>query len=170
MRSDLTPTDKIHTLAHEVAHAKLHSAQSKDNWPTAIKETQAELSSYVISKNLGIDPGQQSIAYIDNWSKKLKALDVPQTGKILNQALQASTDVTQYLSSHLEKGEKKQVTTKKFLNPTNYLSSNRIFSQHSGIVKEKSMTQIKELYGYITAITKAPEVTILSFQEKTRLP
>ncbi|MCQ6659730.1 hypothetical protein [Leuconostoc citreum] len=28
------------------------------------------------------------------------------------------------------------------------------------------MTQTKELYGYITAITKAPEVTILSFQEK----
>lgn len=117
LRSDLTPTDKIHTLAHEVAHAKLHFAQSKDNWPTAIKETQAELSSYVISKNLGIDPGQQSIAYIDNWSKKLKALDVPQTGKILNQALQASTDVTQYLSSHLEKGEKKQVTTKKVFKP-----------------------------------------------------
>ncbi|MGO2927446.1 MAG: hypothetical protein ACTICO_07390, partial [Leuconostoc citreum] len=49
--------------------------------------------------------------------KKLKALDVPQTGKILNQALQASTDVTQYLSSHLEKGEKKQVTTKKVFKP-----------------------------------------------------
>ncbi|QEA46411.1 hypothetical protein FGL72_04490 [Leuconostoc citreum] len=28
------------------------------------------------------------------------------------------------------------------------------------------MTQTKELYGYITAITKSPEVIILSFQEK----
>nr|WP_306299628.1 ImmA/IrrE family metallo-endopeptidase [Leuconostoc citreum] len=74
LRSDLTPTDKIHTLAHEIAHAQLHSLQSQNNWPTAIKETQAELSSYVITKNLGIEPGEKSVDYIAGWSKNLKAL------------------------------------------------------------------------------------------------
>lgn len=113
LRSDLTPTDKIHTLAHELAHAKLHHSQAKNNWPKAIKETQAELSSYVITKNLGIDPGQKSIEYIANWSNKLKALDAKNTGKIINQALQASTDVTQYLSQNLSQGEIKQVTQQK---------------------------------------------------------
>ncbi|WP_349533745.1 toprim domain-containing protein [Leuconostoc citreum] len=113
LRSDLTPTDKIHTLAHELAHAKLHHSQAKNNWPKAIKETQAELSSYVITKNLGIDPGQKSVEYIANWSNKLKALDAKNTGKIFNQALQASTDVTQYLSQNLSQGEIKQVTQQK---------------------------------------------------------
>lgn len=115
LRSDLTPTDKIQTLAHEIAHAKLHSLQSQNNWPTAIKETQAELSSYVITKNLGIEPGEKSIRYIAGWSDKLKAIDGKHTGKIVNQALQASTDVTQYLSQNLAKGEMRQTTTKKFL-------------------------------------------------------
>lgn len=115
LRSDLTPTDKIQTLAHEVAHAKLHGLQSKNNWPKAIKETQAELSSYVITKSLGIEPGEKSVGYIAGWSDKLKKLAGQDTGKILNQALQASTDVTSYLSNNLNKGTLKQVTTKKFL-------------------------------------------------------
>ncbi len=114
LRSDLTPTDKIQTLAHEVAHAKLHGLQSKNNWSTEIKETQAELSSYVVTKSLGIEPGEQSIRYIAGWSDKLKKLAGADTGKILNQALQASTDVTSYLSKNLNLGVKRQVTTKKF--------------------------------------------------------
>ncbi|MCK8605738.1 toprim domain-containing protein [Leuconostoc citreum] len=113
LRSDLTPTDKIHTLAHELAHAKLHDSQAKSNWSKAIKETQAELSSYVITKNLGIDPGSKSVEYIANWSNNLKSLDVKNTGKIINQALQASTDVTQFLSQNLAQGEVKQVTHQK---------------------------------------------------------
>lgn len=119
LRSDLTPTDKIHTLAHEIAHAQLHSLQSQNNWPTAIKETQAELSSYVITKNLGIEPGEKSVDYMAGWSKNLKALADQNTGKVISQALKASTDVTQYLSDNLSHGEVRQTKTSKLLKPDN---------------------------------------------------
>ncbi len=137
LRSDLTPTDKIHTLAHEIAHAQLHSLQSQNNWPTAIKETQAELSSYVITKNLGIEPGEKSVDYIAGWSKNLKALEGQNTGKIISQALKASTDVTQYLSDNLSKGEVRQPKTTKLLKPDklavveqNYQAINQTSTRH----------------------------------------
>ncbi|MGC8304903.1 ArdC-like ssDNA-binding domain-containing protein [Leuconostoc mesenteroides] len=137
LRSDLTPTDKIHTLAHEIAHAQLHSLQSQNNWPTAIKETQAELSSYVITKNLGIEPGEKSVDYIAGWSKNLKALEGRNTGKIISQALKASTDVTQYLSDNLSNGEVRQPKTTKLLKPDklavveqNYQAINQISTRH----------------------------------------
>ncbi|MGR8823223.1 toprim domain-containing protein [Leuconostoc citreum] len=114
LRSDLTPTDKIHTLAHELGHAKLHDHRRNSEWPQAFRETQAELTSYVITKHLGIEPGEKSVQYISDWSQKLKALDVPQTGKILNQALQASTDITQYLGDHLSQGELRQPKTTQY--------------------------------------------------------
>lgn len=137
MRSDLTPTDKIHTLAHEIAHAQLHSLQSQNNWPAAVKETQAELSSYVITKNLGIDPGEKSIDYIAGWSKNLKALEGQNVGKIISQALKASTDVTQYMSDNLSQGEARQPKTTKLLKPDklavveqNYQAINQTSSRH----------------------------------------
>ena len=113
LRSDLTPTDKIHTLSHELGHAKLHDLRRGEKWSREIKETQAELTGYTITKSLGIDPGQNSIRYIQNWSKKLKALEGNDAGKIIREALQASTDVTHYLSDHLLNGMKRQPTMTK---------------------------------------------------------
>ncbi|MET3356696.1 UNVERIFIED_ORG: hypothetical protein ABIC58_000043 [Leuconostoc holzapfelii] len=137
MRSDLTPTDKIHTLAHEIAHAQLHSLQSLNNWSTEIKETQAELSSYVITKNLGIDPGEKSVNYLAGWSNNLKALEGQNVGKIISQALKASTDVTQYLSDNLSQGEIRQPKTTKLLKPDklavveqNYQAINNSHTRH----------------------------------------
>lgn len=137
MRSDLTPTDKIHTLAHEIAHAQLHSLQNQNNWSTEIKETQAELSSYVITKNLGIDPGEKSVNYLAGWSNNLKALEGQNVGKIISQALKASTDVTQYLSDNLSQGEIRQPKTTKLLKPDrlavveqNYQAINNSHTRH----------------------------------------
>lgn len=110
LRSDLTPTDRIHTLAHELGHAKLHDIRRGEKWSREIKETQAELTGYTITKNLGIDPGQNSVRYLQNWSHNLKALEGNDAGKVIREALQASTDVTHYLSDHLSDGMKRQPT------------------------------------------------------------
>ncbi|CUW11363.1 toprim domain-containing protein [Leuconostoc gasicomitatum] len=117
LRSDLTPTDKIHTLSHELGHAKLHDIRRGEQWPTAVKETQAELTGYTISKSLGIEPGENSVRYIEGWSKQLNTFESQDAGRILREALQASTDVTQYLSDNLSKGEQKAVKTTKLIKP-----------------------------------------------------
>lgn len=113
LRSDLTPTDRVHTLAHEVAHAKLHGQQRQSAWPTEIKEIQAEMSSYVVSKSLGIDPGEQSIRYMANWSDQLKKIPAKDFGKVMNQTVSASTGVTQFLNQHLQEPQVKQVAQQK---------------------------------------------------------
>lgn len=113
LRSDLTPTDRVHTLAHEVAHAKLHSQQRQSAWPTEIKEVQAEMSSYVVSKSLGIDPGDRSISYMAKWSDKMKKVPEKDFGKVMNQTISASTEVTQFLDQHLQAPQVKQMAQQK---------------------------------------------------------
>lgn len=117
LRSDLTPTDKIQTLAHELGHAKLHDLRRGEQRSVAVKETQAEITGYTITKNIGIDPGDSSVRYMANWSKNLAATDVADTGKILRESLQASTDVTQYLADNLVQGAKRQPTTTQLKQP-----------------------------------------------------
>lgn len=112
LRTDLPMTDKVHVLAHEIAHAKLHGLMSKADYPKEIKELQAEMTSYVVTKNLGIDPGPDSIRYMSSWTDNLKKMpSVADTGKILSQVVDAATDVQRYLSHNLENGAVKKQTS-----------------------------------------------------------
>ncbi|MGX4687165.1 ArdC-like ssDNA-binding domain-containing protein [Vagococcus sp. JNUCC 83] len=71
-----TPTQNIKTAIHELAHAKLHHIGSKRHHDTkAIKETQAEMTAYIVCRYFGIDTSNYSINYISNWSEKLTAID-----------------------------------------------------------------------------------------------
>ncbi|KRM56654.1 zincin-like metallopeptidase domain-containing protein [Lacticaseibacillus sharpeae] len=69
------------TLIHELAHAKLHSAEGmgtskfwsnqkiSDKDVRGLKELQAELTSYVVAKGVGIDTTERAMPYIHDWTK-----------------------------------------------------------------------------------------------------
>lgn len=52
-----TKSEKLTTLIHELGHAQLHSDELKESvtLSTHIKELQAQLTSYLVAKNYGID-------------------------------------------------------------------------------------------------------------------
>lgn len=75
IRDDLPLTDKIATLAHEVGHAALHSTAEASRLSQGIKEIQAEMTSYVVLKNMGIEPGEVSERYMNSWLSHSKELN-----------------------------------------------------------------------------------------------
>jgi len=109
LRNDLPITDRISTLAHEMGHVSLHQNTDQSH-PAHIKELQAELTSYVILKNMGIEPGEGSESYMSGWTDNLKKVSDYKDPKntILAEVTKASTSITDYLSSKLLNGEQIQ--------------------------------------------------------------
>lgn len=107
LRNDLPLTDRISTLAHEMGHVSLHKNTKLDSHPVHIKELQAELTSYVILKNMGIEPGEGSAQYMNNWTEGLQKLAdyKDKDNTVLSDVTKASTAITQYLSDKLTNGE-----------------------------------------------------------------
>lgn len=87
MKQGLSSEEYAATLIHEIAHVQLHNSQSKDIskfWDThdvlgdtyqGIKELQAEMTSYVVSKSIGIDTSERAKPYIADWTENFQTVD-----------------------------------------------------------------------------------------------
>ena len=84
--SDLTPTQKIRTSFHEMAHSDLHQDLSKlaeeigadkPEITRQMKEVQAEAVAFMTANAFGIQTDHKSFAYIAQWSdgRELQALE-----------------------------------------------------------------------------------------------
>lgn len=78
----LGPTQTILAALHEIAHAKLHNLEVKNQEAEQgivkdqkTKEVEAESIAYVVCQRYGIQTGENSFGYIASWSKDK---DVPQ--------------------------------------------------------------------------------------------
>ena len=67
--------EPLHTLFHELGHARLHG---KMKIPRGMEEQEAELTSYLVLQHFGIDDTKNSAAYIANWGQngRLKANNI----------------------------------------------------------------------------------------------
>lgn len=85
MNSRNTPSERVQVLIHELAHAKLHdSTEIKEGyWHTrnvlsgnpSLKEFQAEMVSYVVSRRFGMDTSEHAIPYVGRWTNCLESLE-----------------------------------------------------------------------------------------------
>lgn len=100
LRSDMSETQTVKTLIHEITHAKLHdlspmgsTASSKPVKDRRTREVEAESVAYVVCQHFGIDTSDYSFAYIAGWSK----------GRELNE-LKASLDCIRETAAELIEG------------------------------------------------------------------
>ncbi|WMT49344.1 MAG: hypothetical protein RE472_03090 [Thermoplasmatales archaeon] len=79
----------LHTLIHEMSHARLEHLNRKDI-PRGIAESEAELSTYLVGAHFGFDFRDDSAAYIKGWlddpQNKGKKLDKENLDRVLNNA------------------------------------------------------------------------------------
>ncbi len=61
---DNTPAQRIKTLAHELAHAILHSGEAN----RFLAELEAESVAYIVCQVLGIDSSDYSFGYVATWA------------------------------------------------------------------------------------------------------
>ena len=65
---DLSPAEAFSTLAHEVAHEKLHRTERRAATTRTIRETEAEAVAFVVCQAVGLDGAEASTSYIQLWN------------------------------------------------------------------------------------------------------
>ncbi len=65
----------IKTLIHELAHAKLHTLDRRNNYSKSEREYQAEMVAYSTCSYFGLDTSDYSLDYLDNWTKNMNLDD-----------------------------------------------------------------------------------------------
>ncbi|MDA2638385.1 ImmA/IrrE family metallo-endopeptidase [Bacillus cereus group sp. BfR-BA-01489] len=98
----------VKTLLHELAHAKLHTAETHMNYSAPEKEFQAEMTAYTVSSYFGIDTSEYSLGYLANWTQGKELKD---KSKLLKEVHETSTEFIETIENTLEK-EKEQIQEK----------------------------------------------------------
>ncbi|PEU13241.1 MULTISPECIES: LPD25 domain-containing protein [unclassified Bacillus (in: firmicutes)] len=98
----------VKTLLHELAHAKLHTAETRMNYTAPEKEFQAEMTAYAVSSYFGIDTSEYSLGYLASWTQGKEMKDKT---KLLKEVHETSIEFIETIESTLEK-EKEQINEK----------------------------------------------------------
>lgn len=98
----------VKTLLHELAHAKLHTAETHMNYTAPEKEFQAEMTAYAVSSYFGIDTSEYSLGYLASWTQGKEMKDKT---KLLKEVHETSIEFIETIEGTLEK-EKQQLNEK----------------------------------------------------------
>ncbi|MFB5589612.1 LPD25 domain-containing protein [Bacillus cereus] len=98
----------VKTLLHELAHAKLHTAETHMNYTAPEKEFQAEMTAYAVSSYFGIDTSEYSLGYLASWTQGKEMKDKT---KLLKEVHETSIEFIETIENTLEKG-KEQINEK----------------------------------------------------------
>ncbi|HDX9660385.1 TPA: ImmA/IrrE family metallo-endopeptidase [Bacillus toyonensis] len=98
----------VKTLLHELAHAKLHTAETHMNYTAPEKEFQAEMTAYAVSSYFGIDTNEYSLGYLASWTQGKEMKDKT---KLLKEVHETSVEFIETIESSLET-EKQQINEK----------------------------------------------------------
>ena len=71
---DMTPTETLSTLVHEVAHEMLHKSERRTLVTKTVRETEAEAVAFVVCHALGLETGTGSADYIQLYHGDAKLL------------------------------------------------------------------------------------------------
>ncbi|QWI73181.1 ImmA/IrrE family metallo-endopeptidase (plasmid) [Bacillus mycoides] len=110
----------VKTLLHELAHAKLHTAETHMNYTPPEKEFQAEMTAYAVSSYFGIDTSEYSLGYLASWTQGKEMKDKT---KLLKEVHETSIEFIETIENTLEK-EKEKTNEKGVDNMSKQVSDN----------------------------------------------
>ncbi|MFN6593133.1 LPD25 domain-containing protein [Bacillus sp. TD10] len=110
----------VKTLLHELAHAKLHTTETRMNYTAPEKEFQAEMTAYAVSSYFGIDTSEYSLGYLASWTQGKEMKDKT---KLLKEVHETSIEFIETIENTLEK-EKENTNEKEVDNMSKQVSDN----------------------------------------------
>lgn len=93
-----TQLQNVKTLIHELAHAKLHTMETRDNYTTNEKEFQAEMSAYAVCSYFGLDTSEYSFRYIKSWTENVELKDKE---KLINEVRETAKEYIEIIEETL---------------------------------------------------------------------
>lgn len=90
----------IKTLLHELAHAKLHTFETRGNYTKEEREYQAEMVAYATCSYFGLDTSEYSLEYLNCWTKNL---DLNNCKKIIKEVKETTSQYIEIIENELVK-------------------------------------------------------------------
>ncbi|MFR3683448.1 MAG: DUF3991 domain-containing protein [Enterococcus sp.] len=151
MNPRFTQAEQVPTMIHELAHAKLHSKESKTNYSSSIKEFQAELSAYIVAHHYGIDTKEESIPYIAAWTNNGHAVEDKlaqmEEVKVFSRQMIEQIDTQLVIQQELEQKEQEQAPTVEKQKLTESQKTYKTFSEQIAFAKTVSILDIAHKNG-----------------------
>src|SRR5699024_10253400 len=94
-----TDYENVGVLIHELAHAKLHTPETRENFTQNEREFQAEMTSYVVADHYDIDTSDFSLSYLKGWTKNAEMQDKEQ---LLNDVKETSHEFINIIDQELD--------------------------------------------------------------------
>lgn len=146
----------IKTLAHELAHAKLHTATTEKDYTHPEKEFEAELVAYSVCSYFGLDTSDYSLNYLDFYTKNT---DIKKKKKLLKEIKDTSQEFIEIIEETLCKDLDIDKTIE------NNLSSNQSI-ENTKVSNNKENIYVKFLWSENSNI---PENSIFEFDKANEL-
>lgn len=145
-----TQLQNVKTLIHELAHAKLHTVDNKDNYLKHEKEFQAELTAYTVCKYFNIDTEEYSFRYINEW---IKDSEIKDREKLINEVRETVKEYIDVIEDTLTNNKNSKKANKVDNEITiedkelkEFLGKDRVFIKE--ITKEEFEKKIEENKSY----------------------
>lgn len=100
----------VKTLLHELTHAVLHTKETFDNYTSAEKEFQAEMTAYTVASHFNIDTSSYSLDYLSHWTKGKEFKDKTQ---LLKEVHATSVSFIETIEEQLQKGKEPSLNKEK---------------------------------------------------------
>ncbi|MDM5436273.1 ArdC-like ssDNA-binding domain-containing protein [Bacillus hominis] len=134
----------VKTLLHELAHAKLHTAETHMNYTAPEKEFQAEMTAYAVSSYFGIDTSEYSLGYLASWTQGKEMKDKT---RLLKEVHETSIEFIEIIENTLEK-EKEKINEKGVDNMSKQDEKNILLVEYMSLSKTTqelvSVTELRE--------------------------
>ncbi|MGM0285747.1 MULTISPECIES: ImmA/IrrE family metallo-endopeptidase [unclassified Enterococcus] len=201
LNSRNTKSERIAVLIHELAHAALHdqSNQESSYWTTqnlkpedvSLKELQAELVSYVVSYEFGMDTSEEAIPYMASWTRHLDSLEEVEPNAqfhLLEDVQKVSHSFIQFVDTHLEQVRtleyEREVTEEQIQEfcQLYHIQENEVFTKETleSFIREQSQMTENQMFAALhshendTLVEWAydnqkPPETITNYQEEQQL-
>lgn len=86
----------VKTLIHELAHAKLHTANTHNQYTKAEKEFEAEMVAFCVSSYFGLDTSEYSLRYLHHYTKNT---DIKEKKKLLREIKDTSQEFIEIIEN-----------------------------------------------------------------------
>ena len=109
----------VKTLIHELAHAKLHTATTHNQYTKAEKEFEAEMVAFCVSSYFGLDTSEYSLRYLHHYTKNT---DIKEKKKLLKEIKDTSQEFIEIIEDTISNN----LEIKNTLDKNNNLSDDKI--------------------------------------------
>ncbi|QRN92724.1 hypothetical protein DD607_05060 [Salmonella sp. 3DZ2-4SM] len=108
-----TETEKLKVAFHEMAHHHLHKFDRKT--PLHVKETEAEMTAYVVSSYYQIDTKNHSLDYVNKWTEDLTSIDDQSLENVFENIQRASKQIIEGIDYQIEQIADRERSQERFL-------------------------------------------------------